>query len=200
MVSGRHQDRKTVKAKQRVRLCEGLLWNSSPKAFYLLTLAMLMKGKLKRTWLLKAPSGTRSELLRIRPGLFLQFCLVTHAAFTGRVVALGMCTNARTAHNFFTEKLEKVGKDIVILILAQTVLLFQVGITADAWKELQRRSLHSLQKGCENISLALFGEGTPNFMKSHFSLEGKKWFKETFPNFPSAWGWANYAVLKVNTA
>lgn len=36
------------------------------------------------------------------------------------------------------------------------------------------RSLLSLQKECENISLALFGEGTPSFMKSHFSLEEKK--------------------------
>lgn len=104
MVSGRHQDRKTVKAKQRVRLCEGLLGNSSPKAFYLLTLAMLMKGKLKRTWFLKAPSGTQSELQWIRPGLFPQFCLVTHAAVTGRVVASGMCTNARTAYNFFLQR------------------------------------------------------------------------------------------------
>lgn len=36
------------------------------------------------------------------------------------------------------------------------------------------RSLCFLQKGCENSYLALFGEGTPNFMKSHLSLEVKK--------------------------
>lgn len=38
------------------------------------------------------------------------------------------------------------------------------------------KSLHYLQKGCENISLALFGEGTPSFYEIPFLFRGKKRF------------------------
>lgn len=48
------------------------------------------------------------------------------------------------------------------------------------------------RKGVKTFRWLCLEKEFPAFMKSHFSLEEQK-------DSSSAWGWANYAVLKVNT-